>query len=259
MSANHFTSGISLVAVMLLAVGSMSAALAQSKGGGKIVCWKDAAGKVVGCGDTVPPQYLNNSTKELDKDGNTRKTGESADEAAKRKVREQEQNQAKSEEQKRVAEQRRQDSALLSTFTTVKEIDLKRDRELQALDNGIVQQRAALKLANDRLADAEQRAVAFDKGNKENKPAPSGIKDDLARAEKDKARLEQDVAAKEKAKGDTQTTYANYKKRFMELKGISPAPETPAAAKPSPAAAPSTPPASTAAPTATTAPVPAKK
>ena len=63
-------------------------------------------------------------------------------------------------------------------------------------------------MANDRLADAEQRAVAFDKGNKENKPAPSGIKDDLARAEKDKARLEQDVAAKEKAKGDTQTTYA---------------------------------------------------
>jgi len=28
-------------------------------GTGKIVCWKDKAGKVVGCGDRVPPEYDN--------------------------------------------------------------------------------------------------------------------------------------------------------------------------------------------------------
>ena len=32
--------------------------LAQSKGGGKIVCWKDKSGKTVGCGDRVPPATL---------------------------------------------------------------------------------------------------------------------------------------------------------------------------------------------------------
>ena len=106
---------------------------------GKIVCWKDAAGKVVGCGDKVPAEYAGSGTKELDKQGNVRKTGESADEAAKRKAKEQEQAQAKAEETKRLTEQKRQDSALINTFSSEKEIDLKRDRELQALNNFITQ------------------------------------------------------------------------------------------------------------------------
>lgn len=221
--------------------------MAQASKGGKIVCWKDASGKVVGCGDKVPPEFLNSSTKELDRDGNTRKMGESSEEAAKRKVREQEQAQLKAEEQKRIADQKRADSALLNTFTNEKEIDLKRDRELQAIDNNVTQQRAALKLANDRLADAQARAAAFDKGNKDKKPAPSGLKEDLARAEAEKARLEKDIAAKEKSKEDTVSTYAAYKKRYQELRGTAPAAATPAA------------PATTAAVPAASTPAPAKK
>lgn len=229
----------------LLALCVVSGANAQSKSGGNIVCWKDASGKVVGCGDKVPPEYLNNSTRELDKTGNVRKTSESVEDAAKRKMQEKEIAEKKEAEQKRVAEQKRQDSALLNTFTNDKEIDLKRDRELQALDNNITQQRAALKLSNDRLVEAQQRAAAFDKSNKDKKPAPAAIKDDLARAEVDKARLEKDIAAKEQEKLDTVTKYATYKKRFQELKGITPATATA--------------PAATAPATTATAPAPAKK
>jgi ADP-ribose pyrophosphatase YjhB (NUDIX family) len=224
-----FTKALGAVAALVLATGFSPGAAAQ----GKIVCWKDAAGKVVGCGDKVPLEYVNSGTKELDKGGNVRKTGESADEAAKRKALEKEQAQVKAEEQKRVAEQKRQDSALMNTFTNEKEIDLKRDRELQAIDNNITQQRAALKLANDRLAEAQQRVAAFEKGNKDKKPVPPVIKDDLTRAENDKARLEQDIAAKEKSKQDTATTYAAYKKRYQELKGTTTA--EPAAPAPAPA------------------------
>lgn len=231
MSINKFKVGARSVAALVLACAMAPAAFAQAK----IVCWKDASGKVVGCGDKVPAEYLNNSTKELDKLGNTRKTGESVDEAAKRKAKEQEQAQAKAEEQKRVAEQKRQDSALLNTFTNEKEIDLKRDRELQAIDNSITQQRAALKLANERVADAQQRASAFDKGNKDKKPMPPAIKDDLSRADGEKTRLEQDIAGKEKVKQDTVTTYAAYKKRYQELKGTSPAAPTPATTAAAPA------------------------
>ena len=54
-------------------------ATAQS---GKIVCWKDKAGKVIGCGDKVPPEFQGSGTKELDSRGVTRKTTESADDAA---------------------------------------------------------------------------------------------------------------------------------------------------------------------------------
>jgi ADP-ribose pyrophosphatase YjhB (NUDIX family) len=260
MITNTVKTGIAAATTLALtlAFGYASTAVAQSKGAGAIVCWKDASGKVIGCGDKVPPEYANSGTRELDKGGNVRKTGESADEAAKRRVREKEQAEAKAEEQKRVAEQKRQDSALVNTFSNEKEIDLKRDRELQALDNNITQQRGALKVANERLTDAQQRATAFEKTNKDKKPAPQGVKDDLARAEGDKGRLEQDIAAKEKEKQDTMAKYAAYKTRYMEIKGITPAaaPAAPGATAPGATAPGATAPA----PAATaTAPAAAKK
>ena len=232
MTATMIKTGIAATAAVVLALGFAPAAVAQSKGGGKIVCWKDKSGKVVGCGDKVPLEFTDNATKELDQGGNVRKTGESAEEAGRRKALEQEQAQAKSEEQKRMAEQKRQDSALVNTFSNEKEIDLKRDRELLAIDNNLTQQRAALKPASERLADAQQRATAFEKNNKDKKPVPQVIKDDVGRAEAEKSRIEQDIAAKEKDKTDTATKYAAYKKRYMELKGTTPAP---AAATSSPA------------------------
>lgn len=193
----------------------------------KIVCWKDAAGKTVGCGDKVPPEYASGGTKELDKQGNVRKTGESVDEMTKRQTREQEQARVKAEEDKRMTEQKRQDSALLNTFSSEKEIDLKRDRELLALNNIITQQNAALKGANERLAEAKKRTAEFDKNNK---PAPAAAKEDLARAERDQKRISSDIAANEKAKADITTQYAQYRKRFAELKGATPAAEVKAAA-----------------------------
>lgn len=230
MTADGFYKGMGAIAVLALALGVSPPAYSQ----GKIVCWKDASGKVVGCGDKVPPEFVNSATKELDKQGNVRKTGESSEEAAKRRALEKEQAEAKSEEQKRVAEQRRQDSALLNTFSNEKEIDLKRDREVQSLDNAITQQRAALKVSADRTAEVKQRAAAAEK---DKKPLSPGLKDDLARAEGEKGRIEQDIVGKEKDKQDILIKYAAYKKRYMELKGITPAaaPPVPVATTPAPA------------------------
>lgn len=225
----RINSSVSLVAAaaMILIGAAPSPALAQ----GKIVCWKDAAGKVVGCGDKVPAEYSGNATKELDKQGNVRKTGESVEEAAKRKTLEKEQALAKEEEKKRMMERKRQDDALLNTFTNEKEIDLKRDRELQALNNFISQQNGAMKVANDRLVEARKRAESFEK---EKKPLPPVVKEDLSRAEREKSRIEGDIASNEKAKAETSVKYAEFRKRFMELKNIAPAAE---AAAPVPAAA----------------------
>ncbi|HTE15736.1 MAG TPA: hypothetical protein VK642_11720 [Burkholderiales bacterium] len=200
---------------------------------GRIVCWKDAAGKVVGCGDKVPPEFAGSGTKELDKQGNVRKTGESADEIAKRKAQEKDQALAKEEAQKRLKEQKRQDDALVNTFTNEKEIDLKRDRELQALNNFITQQNAALKNANDRLADLRKRAEPYEK---DKKPVPPVLKEDLSRTEREKVRVETDIAVNEQNKSATTLKYAEYRKRFVELKGIAPAPPAAAQAPATPAA-----------------------
>lgn len=210
-------------AVALMGAAQPHAAQPQ----GKIVCWKDAAGKVVGCGDKVPPEYLGSGTRELDKQGNVRKTGESAQETAKRQAQEKEIAEAKVIENRRLMEQKRKDDALLNTFTNVKEIDLKRDRELQALNNFLTQQGAALKGANERLAEAKKRAETFDK---DKKPLPPVVKEDLSRAEREKSRVEGEIAANEKAKNDTVDKYAEYRRRFMELKGIAPVTDEPAKA-----------------------------
>lgn len=215
----RLTNGLLLAAVVMFSSG----ALAQ----GKIVCWKDASGKTVGCGDKVPPEYSGNAARELDKRGVVRKTTESEQEAAKRKAQEKEEAATKAAEKKRLEELKRQDVALLNTFSSEKEIDLKRDREIQALNNFITQQQGALKGATERYADAKKRMDAAEKDKK----VTNAVKEDFARAEREKVRVETDIANKEKDKKETQEKYAAMRKRYSELKGgeSAPAPAAPAA------------------------------
>ena len=189
-----------LIAALAPVALGVADAHAQAKGdkGSKIVCWKDSSGKVVGCGDRVPPEYQSSGTKELDKSGTTRKTTESAADIAKRQAQEKDVSTNKAAEEKRLAEQKRQDTVLLNSYTTAAEIDRRRDRDLEPINLQITQFQAALKTA------------------------PAG----------DKAKYEQGIASKEKEKEEIVQKYAAQKQRFQELKG-----EAPAAAKPAPATA----------------------
>ena len=199
---------------------------AQTKKG-TIVCWKDKSGKVIGCGDKVPPEFQDNATKELDKRGITRKTTETAAEQAKREAAEKAAEAKKAEEQKQLAEQRRQDAALINTFSNEKEIDLKRDRDLQVVNGQLTQLRVTHKNAAVRHAEVKKR---MDGTLKSGKPATESQKEDLARAEDDMARAQQGVADKEKEQDEIRKKYAAMKARYIALKG-GPAPAaTPAAA-----------------------------
>jgi hypothetical protein len=192
----------------------------------KIVCWKDKAGKVVGCGDTVPPEYQDNATKELDKRGVTRATTETAEERAKRAAAEKQAEVQKADEKKRLAEQQRQDQALINTFSSEKEIDLKRDRDLQVLDTQMTTLHVTHKNATSRHADVKGR---IDKGGK---PATDAQKEELTRALSDMDRAEQSIVIKEKEKEDIRKKYAEMKDRYMQLRGrAAPAPTTAAAKK----------------------------
>jgi hypothetical protein len=223
--ANHSL----LVPALALALAAFVAgdAMAQKK----IVCWKDKAGKVVGCGDTVPPEYQDNATKELDKRGITRATNETAAERAKREEEDKRLEVQKAEEKKKVAEQRRQDAALLNAFSNEKEIDLKRDRDLQVVDGQITQMRVAHKNATDRHLDVKGR---MDAAIKSGKPATESQKDDLARAEDDRTKAELAIQTREKEKEDIRKRYADMRERYTLLKGggaSAPAPAPTAAAK----------------------------
>lgn len=195
--------------------------------GQKIICWKDKTGKVVGCGDRVPPEYLQNESKRLDNRGITRETKVSAEEAARLREEEKKQAALKLEEDRRLAEQQRQDTALLNTYISPKEIDVRRDRELQVVNLQIQQLRLALKSATDALANQQKRHANLEKkGN-----VPASVQDDLKRATDEKESVEARIADREKDKARISANYAQQKARYIELKGIPAAPESKAAAK----------------------------
>lgn len=218
MLKTHSLVAASVTAAFLAALSG--GALAQAKGGGKIVCWKDKAGKVVGCGDRVPPEFQDSATKELDRTGVTRRTSETAAERAKREAEEKARAAQEADEKKRIAEQRRQDTALLNTFSNDKEIDLKRDRDLQVLETQMTQQRVVHKNAVARLAEMKKRVEA---AQKEKTPVSDYNKEELARAEADRVKAEQGMAANEKEKAEITKRYADMKARYNMLRGGAPA------------------------------------
>ena len=200
---------------LLIVMALPGLAHAQS---GKIVCWKDKTGKVVGCGDKVPPEYLGSATKELNAQGVTRKQSESAEELARRRALEREQAATvttKAEVDRKAVDQQRQDNALLATYANEKEIDLKRDRDLQVLDLQIEQLAVSLKNTTQRHEELKNRAAMVEKHKK---PLPPALKDDLARAAQDKLRFERSVATKQKEKEELRLKYADYRKRYTELR-----------------------------------------
>src|SRR5688500_10587825 len=125
-----FGSLLAAVAVVVL-IALPGTASAQA---GRIVCWKDKSGKVIGCGDKVTPEFQSSATRELDSRGVTHKQTESLEDTNRRREREQELARSKTEEDRKVLDQKRQDTALLETYSNEKEIDLKRDRDMQVLD-----------------------------------------------------------------------------------------------------------------------------
>jgi hypothetical protein len=198
--------------VFVSALAMPGESLAQS---GKIVCWKDKAGKVIGCGDKVPQEFLNSGSKELDSRGVTRKTTESAEDATKRREREQETAKAKAEEDRKALEQKRQDTALLDTYTNEKEIDLKRDRELSAIDLQTEQFNTALKNTTGRYTETKAR---YDAAEKTGKPVPAALKDELARVTAEKQRFEKAIESKQKEKEEVKQRFAEQRKRYIELR-----------------------------------------
>ena len=203
-----------LAAALAIALAALfsGSALAQSKG--RIVCWKDKAGKVIGCGDKVPPEYEDSATKELDRRGVTRKTTGTPEEQARQAAQEEARLKQKEEEKKRLAEQQRRDSALLNTYANEKEIDQRRDREVQEVDRLLGQFEGLRKSATARLADAQGRVAAAEKARK---PSDT-LKDEVARTEAEIAKFERSIAAKTKEKEEIRARYAETKERYVALR-----------------------------------------
>jgi chromosome segregation ATPase len=210
----NFTRIAALFAATALTGALVLAGTAQAQSG-RIVCWKDKSGKVVGCGDKVPPEYQSSATRELDSRGVTRKQTESVEDANRRREQEQAAAKVKAEEDRKALDQKRQDTALLETYASEKEIDAKRDRDLQVLDLQIEQLTGALKNTVQRYNDSKGRIDALEKSKK---PVPPPLKEEFGRVSAEKERFEQSIANKNKEKEELRVKYTEYRRRYTELR-----------------------------------------
>jgi len=203
---------LTLTAALAVGVASLPNVHAAQ---GKIVCWQDKSGKTVGCGDKVPPEYQGSATRELDSRGVTRGTTESVDDTNRRRLKDEDVARTKAEDERRNVEQKRRDTALLETYSNEKEIDLKRDRDIQVIDSQIEQLTVSLKNATQRYSDTKARADALEK-NKQ--PANVKLNEDLAKADADRQRFEKNIAGKNQEKEDLRKRYAEQRARYLELR-----------------------------------------
>jgi hypothetical protein len=130
-------------------------------------------------------------------------------------------------EEKAAAELKRKDAALLSTYTSEKEIDMARDRNIEPI-------RGRIKSAQTRIAAIDKRLKQIDeemefykagkskkKDGKGNSP-PAALTSDKERNQKERESLLASIAASEKDILAVKARYETDKERFNELKGNAP-------------------------------------
>lgn len=183
----------------------------------KMYKWVDEKG-VTHYGETIPPEYADKDRSELNKSGrvvNSRdvlspeelRTGRAA----------QEQAEAKRREGDKVAfENHRRDQMLINTYSSVNEIDLARQRNLQQIElriNGIL---AQVKIINDNLISLQKEADGYSAAKKK---IPPSLQEDLQVTQERLDKLKIDLEKPTSDRAALEARYDADKVRYRELTG----------------------------------------
>ena len=185
-----------------------------------IVCWSDNNGRPVGCGYTVPPEFANNPTRELNNRGVTVRKTEATLSVEALRIKQEEDTRRKVEDQER-AIQRKRDDALLNSYTSEREIDARRDRDIGQLDFTILGLETYLKQVRAREADLRVRLEGFQKSGK---PAPQQLTDDFNRASSEGTDTERQIVQRRSEQESLRAKYSELRQRFLELTRREPQP-----------------------------------
>jgi hypothetical protein len=205
------------------------ATLGISTAGAAYKC-TDAKG-VTHIGDTPPPGCDGVVMYEVSKSGRVMRTIEPTPtpEQLKAKLQEAER---KKETDRIAAEQKRKDSALLSTFSSEKEFDVARDRNIEPI-------KVRISVMQERIAAVEKRQKEIEdemefykagksKGTKAREMPPS-LSADLERSRAEKSALVGTIVSHEKEIEQIKVKFDADKKRWVALRGGSQPAEAPAA------------------------------
>lgn len=211
----------------------------------RIYCCNDAKGRKV-CGDFLPPACQGRAYEERDNRGYVSKVVE-APLTPEQQARREAEKAKKEDEAKKAGEERRKVLALLSTYSSEKDITTARDRALAEVEQNMKQSQLRLDEARKakKKLDSEKE---FYKG----KALPDSVKAQVRENEKEIKAQQAAVDGRVKDMEDIRSRFEEERKRYLELSGKKPAEAAPAAA-PAAASAPAAP--APAAPAATEAPI----
>lgn len=179
----------------------------------KMYKWVDDKG-VTHYGETIPPEYAHKDRSELDKSGRVVEKKEVLT-PEKRRANEEAEAKKRSDEEAEL-ERKRRDKALVNTYSSEKEIDLARNRNLQQVEARISSIGSQLKMADSNLAGLKKEVESY---NAAGKKIPASLQEDLKESQERQAKLQQDM---EKAKAEKAALDARYdadKVRYKELTG----------------------------------------
>lgn len=182
-------------------------------------------------GDTPPAGCANVLMHEVSRSGQILRSIEPTMTPEQLKVKE-EAAARKLEADKAAAEQKRKDTALLQTFSSEKEFDMVRDRNIEPLKGRIKTGNDRLKAADKRLAELEEemefyKAGKSGKGKKE-KETPKQLTEELERLKAEKISIAKSIAASEKEIEETRNKFDTDKRRWVALKSGTKVIEAPA-------------------------------
>lgn len=195
---------------LLMSAAALCAAVSLSAEA-KLFKWVDNNG-VTHYGETIPPEYANKEAVKLDK-GRIEKSED------KRSINKPVLKDAAAEKARVEAERR--DSALINTYSSEKEIDLARDRNLQQIEARTGSYQTLLKSAQDNMASLRSEADGL---TKQGRKLPKSLEEDLVEAQKRIDKMQADLDTSLKEREAVIARYEANKVRYRELKGI-PAPK----------------------------------
>jgi hypothetical protein len=190
--------------------------------------WVDDKG-VVHYSDRVPPEAANKSRVELNPQGVPVKKSERPPTPEQVKASEQERARMSAADKQR-EEIARRDRALLSSYTTERDIDLARDRALRTIEAVVQSAEAYAVKLEGRKAEAEAKKAGY-----AGKPVPAAIERELEAISVESAQQAELIARKKREAESVRKKYEADKERWRELvaaKGsaVAPAPGATAAA-----------------------------
>lgn len=191
---------------VLLSVTALLAAVSLNAEA-KLYKWVDENG-TTHYGETIPPRYANRDTQTLEK--GRLKERESTRESANQQSR------GKTDEE---IQAERHDNALINTYSSDKEIDLARDRNLQQVEARISSYTTLLKSANENLASLHQEEERI---AQQNRKMPKSLVEDIESARQRIAQFQQELDTNKQELEAVRKRYAADKARYRELKGLPP-------------------------------------